>query len=106
MRRQFRRREVAVAHNECETLPGSVLGDLAVTDYTPNVWTITHVPSGLALSTSSGTWGVLDKRNAHEIVRTLVDGPIDWSASGAELADHERARDAVDAAWFAAEGRL
>ena len=42
----------------------------------------------------------------HEIVRTLVEGPIDWSASGEELATHERARDAVDAAWFAAEGWL
>ena len=105
MKRRFRRRQVKIAPRRgCgpEYMPGSVLGSLAVTDYAPNVWTITHVPSGCLLS-CRWAWAIYSKRRGHEIVRILVAGPIDWTAPGAELALNERARDAVDAAWFATE---
>ena len=105
MRERFRRQQVKTTMRdgvEREYMPGSVLGGLAVTDYADGVWTITHVASGCLLS-CRWAWAIYSKRRGHEIVRILVAGPIDWTAPGAELALNERARDAVDAAWFATE---
>lgn len=57
-----------------QEIRASVYGPLAVHDLGPDVWNITHVPTGMAIRT------FYNEYHARQVVRRLLALPVDWDA--------------------------